>query len=92
MKCKFNEGSNFVREGQWVIAKYLDSAWVTGTVVETRVKYGGKIQQESGLARLVQHTIVSDSPTYVNEELREVGYRFLIEEKDVTEAQMLEVV
>jgi hypothetical protein len=81
MKCKFNAGSNFVREGQWVIAKYLDQAWVTGTVVETRVKYGGK----------VQHTIVSDSPTYVNEELREVGYHFLVEEKDVTEAQMLEV-
>jgi hypothetical protein len=81
MKCKFNAGSNFVREGQWVIAKYLDQAWVTGTVVETRVKYGGK----------VQHTIVSDSPTYVNEELREVGYQFLVEEKDVTEAQMLEV-
>jgi hypothetical protein len=81
MKCKFNEGSNFVREGQWVIAKYLDQAWVTGTVVETRVKYGGK----------VQHTIVSDSPTFVNEELREVGYQFLVEEKDVTEAQMLEV-
>jgi hypothetical protein len=53
MKCKFNEGSNFDRKGQWVIAKYLDQAWVTGTVTETRVKYGGK----------VQHTIVSDSPT-----------------------------
>lgn len=78
MKAAFNTGSNFVREGQWVIAKYLDQAWVTGTVVESRVKYGGK----------VQHTIVSDSPTYVNEELREVGYRFLIEEKDVTEAQI----
>jgi hypothetical protein len=68
-----------VREGQWVIEKYLDQAWVTGTVVETRVKYGGK----------VQHTIVSDSPTFVNEELREVGYRFLVEEKDVTEAQII---
>ena len=78
MKAEFNTGSNYVREGQWVIAKYLDQAWVTGTVVESRVKYGGK----------VQHTIVSDSPTYVNEELREVGYRFLIEEKDVTEAQI----
>ena len=78
MKAAFNTGSNYVREGQWVIAKYLDQAWVTGTVVESRVKYGGK----------VQHTIVSDSPTYVNEELREVGYRFLIEEKDVTEAQI----
>jgi hypothetical protein len=81
MKCKFNAGSNFDRQGQWVIAKYLDQAWVTGTVQETRVKYGGKIQ----------HTIVSDSPTYVNEELREVGYQFLVEEKDVTEAQFLEV-
>lgn len=81
MKCKYNEGSNFDRKGQWVIAKYLDQAWVTGTVMETRVKYGGK----------VQHTIVSDSPTYVNEELREVGYPFLVEEKDVTEAQTVEV-
>lgn len=82
MKAEFNTGSNYVREGQWVIAKYLDQAWVTGTVVESRVKYGGK----------VQHTIVSDSPTYVNEELREVGYRFLIEEKDVTEAQIALIV
>lgn len=82
MKAVFNTGSNYVREGQWVIAKYLDQAWVTGTVIESRVKYGGK----------VQHTIVSDSPTYVNEELREVGYRFLIEEKDVTEAQIAVIV
>lgn len=82
MKCKFNDGSNFDRQGQWVIAKYLDQAWVTGTVMETRVKYGGKIQ----------HSILSDSPTYVNNQLREVGDHFLVEEKDVTEAQMLEVV
>jgi hypothetical protein len=81
MKCKFNAGSNFDRQGQWVIAKYLDQAWVTGIVQETRVKYGGKIQ----------HTIVSDSPTYVNEELREVGSTFLVEEGDVSEAQFLEV-
>ena len=81
MKCKFNAGSNFDRKGQWVIAKYLDQAWVTGIVQETRVKYGGK----------VQHTIVSDSPTYVNEELREVGSTFLVEEGDVSEAQFLEV-
>ena len=81
MKCKFNAGSNFVREGQWVIAKYLDQAWVTGTVTETRVKYGGK----------VQHTIVSDSPTYVNNELRNAGSTFLVYEHYVTEAQMLEV-
>ena len=81
MKAKFNAGSNFDRKGQWVIAKYLDSAWVTGTVMETRVKYGGK----------VQHRVLSDSPTYVGEELREVGYHFLVLEDDVSEAQMLEV-
>lgn len=81
MKCKYNEGSNFDRKGQWVIAKYLDQAWVTGIVQETRVKYGGK----------VQHSIISDSPTYIGEELREVGSTFLVEEGDVSEAQFLEV-
>lgn len=81
MKCNYNEGSNFDRQGQWVIAKYLDSAWVTGTVQETRVKYGGK----------VQHSILSDSPTYVNDELREVGSTFLVLEDDVSEAQIVEV-
>lgn len=82
MKCNYNEGSNFDRKGQWVIAKYQDQAWVTGVVMETRVKYGGKIQ----------HSILSDSPTYVNDKLREVGSTFLIEEEDVTEAQMLEMI
>lgn len=81
MKCNYNEGSNFDRKGQWVIAKYLDSAWVTGIVQETRVKYGGK----------VQHKIVSDSPTYVNEELREVGDHFLVLEDDVSEAQTMDI-
>lgn len=81
MKCKYNAGSNFDRKGQWVIAKYLDSAWVTGMVMETRVKYGGK----------VQHTIISDSPTYVGEELREAGSTFLVIEDDVSEAQIVEV-
>ena len=81
MKCKFNAGSNFDRKGQWVIAKYLDQAWVTGIVQETRVKYGGK----------VQHSIYSDSPTYIGEELRNAGSTFLVEEGDVSEAQFLEV-
>jgi len=81
MKCKFNEGSNFDRQGHWVIAKYIDQAWITGTVMETRVKYGGK----------VQHSIVSDSPTYIGEELREVGSTFLVEEGDVSEAQQMEI-
>jgi hypothetical protein len=81
MKCKYNEGSNFDRKGQWIIAKYLDSAWVTGIVMETRVKYGGK----------VQHSIISDSPTYIGEELRESGSTFLVEEGDVSEAQQMEI-
>ena len=81
MKDSFNAGSNFDRQGQWIIAKYLDSAWVTGIVQETRVKYGGK----------VQHTIISDSPTYIGEELREIGSTFLVEEGDVSEAQIVEI-
>lgn len=81
MKASFNAGSNFDRQGQWVIAKYLDSAWVTGIVQETRVKYGGK----------VQHSILSDSPTYIGEELRQIGDHFLVLEDDVSEAQFLEV-
>lgn len=81
MKCNYNAGSNFDRQGQWIIAKYLDTAWVTGIVQETRVKYGGK----------VQHSIISDSPTYVLEELRPVGSTFLVEEGDVSEAQFLEI-
>lgn len=81
MKCKYNAGSNFDRQGQWVIAKYLDSAWVTGIVQETRIKYGGK----------VQHSIISDSPTYIGEELRTSGTTFLVEEQDVSEAQFLEI-
>ncbi len=79
MKAAFNAGSNFDRKGQWVIAKYIDSAWVTGTVMETRVKYGGK----------VQHSVLSDSPTYVGEELRDIGSTFLVIEDDVSEAQFL---
>jgi hypothetical protein len=81
MKASFNAGSNFDRKGQWIIAKYLDQAWVTGIVMETRVKYGGK----------VQHSILSDSPTYIGEELREVGDHFLVLEDDVSEAQFVEV-
>ena len=82
MKASFNAGSNFDRKGQWVIAKYLDSAWVTGIVQETRVKYGGK----------VQHSILSDSPTYIGEELRDIGSTFLVEEQHVSEAQTMEKV
>ena len=85
-KVDFNEGSNFDRTGQWVIAKYLDCAWVTGIVQDSRVKYGGKIQ----------HSIISDSPTFIGggdskgnrtEELREIGSTFLIEEQHIMIAQ-----
>ena len=77
-KCKYNEGSNFDRTGQWVVAKYLDSGYVTGIVQDSRVKAGGKIQ----------HSIISDSPTFLTiskdkEEFREVGSSFLVEENDV---------
>lgn len=77
-KCEYNEGSNFDRTGQWVVAKYLDSGYVTGIVQDSRVKYGGK----------VQHSIISDSPTFLiiskdKEEFREVGSSFLVEENDV---------
>lgn len=77
-KCNYNEGSNFDRTGQWVVAKYLDSGYVTGIVQDSRVKYGGK----------VQHSIVSDSPTFLaiskdKEEFRGVGSTFLVEENDV---------
>jgi len=85
-KCDMNEGSNFDRTGQWVIAKYLDCAWVTGIVQDSRVKYGGKIQ----------HSIISDSPTFIGggdskgnrtEELREIGSTFLVEEQHLMIAQ-----
>lgn len=77
-KCAYNEGSNFDRTGQWIVAKYLDSGYVTGIVQDSRVKYGGK----------VQHSIISDSPTFLaiskdKEEFRAVGSTFLVEENDV---------
>ena len=77
MKAPYNPGSNFDREGQWLIGKYLSAYWVTGTVVESRVKYGGK----------VQHTIVSDSPTIVNDEERTVGTHFTVEESEIFHAE-----
>lgn len=73
MKAPYNSGSNFDRQGQWLIGKYLGAYWVTGTVVESRVKYGGK----------VQHTIVSDSPTMVEFETRDIGTRFSVEESEI---------
>lgn len=44
--------SNWIREGQRVRAAYLTDTIVVGTVLESRVKYGGT----------VQHTLVLDEP------------------------------
>ena len=44
--------SNWIREGQRVRAAYLTDTIVVGTVLESRVKYGGT----------VQHTLVLDQP------------------------------
>lgn len=78
--CKYNPGSNFDRKGQWIIAKYMQECFVTGTVVETRVKYGG----------IVQHTILSDSPTVIthSSEMRPIRTLFLVEENDLTHAEV----
>lgn len=79
-KCNYNSGSNFDRQGQRVIAKYLDSSFVTGVVVESRVKYGGT----------TQHSILSDSPTVItyNQEIRPIGSIFLVDENQVTHCEI----
>lgn len=79
-KCEYNLGSNFDRQGQWIIAKYIGECFVTGVVQETRVKYGGT----------VQHTIISDSPAVITHsgEVRPIGTRFLVEENDLTHAKV----
>jgi hypothetical protein len=83
-KCEYNLGSNFDRQGQWIIAKYMGKCFVTGVVQETRVKYGGA----------VQHTIISDSPAVLRlsidakaYEVRPIGTTFLVEEKDVDHSE-----
>lgn len=73
MKADYNPGSNFDRQGQWLIAKYIGTYWVTGTVVQSRVKYGGK----------VQHMIVSDSITHVRDEERPIGTTFSVDESEI---------
>lgn len=44
-KAPFNTGSNFCREGQFVLGTYHGNEFA-GTVVSSRVKYGGKIQHQ----------------------------------------------
>ena len=42
-KVPFNTGSNFCREGQFVVGNYYNQEF-SGTVILSRVKYGSKIQ------------------------------------------------
>lgn len=66
--------SNWIREGQHVQAAYLSEYIVTGIILESRVKYGGRIQ----------HTLKLDKPL----ELRwrsEPRDRALIDEEDIQE-------
>lgn len=59
------------REGQQVMGKYLDTHTVTGTVVGSRVKYGGR----------VQHTVSLDVPLNV---FGRIADHLLLDEEDLT--------
>ena len=69
MKLDFNKGSNFCREGQYVKGSYLGS-YVEGVVLESRVKYGGKVQHKVETAK---------SYTFMRE-LRKAGSIVLVDE------------
>lgn len=70
----FSEGTTWSRKGQCVIAAYLDIP-IQGEIIESRVKYGGKIQ----------HSIVisEDITLDWNGEVRKCGTILLIGEDDV---------
>lgn len=63
--------SNWNREGQQITGTYLDTHTVTGMVLDSRVKYGGK----------VQHTVLLDRPIEV---FGRIAEHLLLEEEDVT--------
>lgn len=79
MLCKYNAGSNYNRTGQWCIAKYQEQSWVTGIIQDSRIKHGGSIQ----------HTIVSDTVTYVGEDIRNAGTTFLVLENHLSNCETL---
>lgn len=60
-KAAFNAGSNFCREGQFVLGKYYGNEF-SGTVTLSRVKYGGRIQ----------HTVELLFPIEVHSEILEI--------------------
>lgn len=73
MKAQFNEGSNFDRTGQKCVATYMGTTIITGIILESRVKYGGK----------VQHTVQSTEDVVFYGEKRIVGSHFLVEESEL---------
>lgn len=66
--------SGWIREGQHIQAAYLAEYIVTGTVLESRVKYGGK----------VQHTLRLDQPLSLRWR-SEPTDRLLIDEEHIQE-------
>ena len=58
------------REGQQVTGNYLNMHTVTGTIVSSRVKYGGK----------VQHLVMLETPVTV---FNRVADHLLLEEEDL---------
>jgi len=67
--------STWIREGQRVRAAYLTDTVVVGTVVESRVKYGGT----------VQHTLVLDEPIHLRWRGTEPVSRLLVDEIGIQE-------
>lgn len=67
--------SNWIREGQRVRAAYLTDTIVVGTVLESRVKYGGA----------VQHTLVLDEPIMLRWRGTEPVSRLLVDEIGIQE-------
>lgn len=66
--------NGWIREGQHIQAAYLAEYIVTGTVLESRVKYGGK----------VQHTLKLDQPLILRWR-SEPTDRLLIDEEHIQE-------
>ncbi len=77
MICKTNSNSTFSREGQYVVALYLEKAVVSGFVTKSRVRYGGK----------VQHTVVTDRAVQFLDEVRPAGTIFLVLEEKLVLAK-----
>jgi hypothetical protein len=56
--------SNWVKDGEKIVANYLGET-VRGTVIDSRVKYGGKVQYTVNLEKPVQFRWRSEPSTQV---------------------------